>query len=273
MNNFLPGLIMGFREGLEAFLIIVIILRYLDKIDQKVLKKNVYLGVGFGVALSLLVGGALYLISNAIGNTDRLAKIWESGASLVAVALVTTFIIWMIKHGANMAKQVESTTAKSLSRGGIILISAMMVAREGVEIAIFAFAGKYSLLSIIIGVILSLAFALLIFYSLLKISIKTIFNVTLIYLILQAGFLLGYSIHEGLSALKDIGYIAEDSFILTKVFDVSSTILNHKDGPLGLPLYVLTGWYSKPEWVQFIVQYSYSVIMLLFWYKIRKVKK
>lgn len=273
MDIFIPGLIIGFREGFEAFLIIVIILRYLDKIDQKKLKKSVYIGVGFGIAASLLMGGILYLISNAIGNTERLANIWESGSSLIAVALVTTFIIWMIKHGANMTEHVESSAAKSLSKGGIIFISAIMVAREGVEIAIFTFAGQYSIFSITIGIIVSLIFTLLIFYSLLKISVKTIFNITLIYLILQAGFLLGYGIHEGLSALKDIGYIAKDSFALTKVFDLSNTVLDHKQGIIGLPLYVLIGWYSRPEWLQFIAQYSYTSIVLLYWYKKRKANK
>ena len=273
MNDFIPGLIMGFREGLEAFLIIVIILKFLDKTTRNELKKNVYQGVGVGVALSLFIGGILYLISNAIGNTDRLAKIWESSASLVALALVTTFIIWMIKHGSNMTKHVESKTADNLSKGGMILISAIMVAREGAEIAIFTFAGKYNLLSISIGIILSLVVAILIYFSLLNVSIKTIFNVTLLYLILQAGFLLGYGIHEGLSALTDIGYIAKDNMILTKLFDVSGTIFNHKEGVLGVPLYVLIGWYSKPEWVQFIAQYSYTAFILIFWYKVRKANR
>lgn len=273
MTNFLPGLIMGFREGLEAFLIIVIIIRYLDKVNKNDLKKNLYIGVAIGIAISFLVGGVLYLLSQAIGTIDHLENIWAGGASLVALALVTTFIIWMIKNGTNMTKQVEITAAKSLSNLGIILISAMMVSREGAEIAIFTFAGKYSLLSITIGIILSLAFTTLIFYSLVKVNIKTIFNVTLVYLIVQAGFLLGYSIHEGLSALKEIGYIANDSFILTKAFDFSNTILNHEEGLLGIPLHVLTGWYSTPEWVQFITQYSYTSLMLLLWYKVRKVKK
>ncbi len=273
MNNILPGLIMGFREGLEAFLIIVIILRFLDKVNKKELKKNVILGVGLGLLLSLIAGGILYLISNAIGNIERIAKLWESGASLIALALVTTFIIWMIKHGANMTEQVENSASKSLSKVGIVLISAMMVAREGVEIAIFTFAGQYNLISIISGILLSLIFTLLIFYSLLKVNIKTIFNVTLIYLIIQAGFLLGYGIHEGLSALKDIGYIAKDSIFLSKAFDLSNTILYHKEGVLGLPLYVLFGWYSKPEWVQFIAQYGYTFLMLLLWYKTRKINK
>lgn len=273
MNNFLPGLIMGFREGLEAFLIIVIILRFLDKVNKKELKKSVSIGVGLGVSISLLAGGILYLISKAIGNIDRIAKLWESGASLIALALVTTFIIWMIKYGSNMVTHIEGSVTKNLSKTGIVLISLMMVAREGVEIAIFTFAGKYSLVSITAGILLSLIFTLLVFYSLLKVNIKTIFNVTLIYLILQAGFLLGYGIHEGLSALKDIGFISKDSIILSKAFDLSNTILYHKEGALGLPLYVLVGWYSKPEWVQFIAQYGYTSLMLLLWYKTKKLGK
>ena len=168
---------------------------------------------------------------------------------------------------------VESDTAKNLTPMGIILISSVMVAREGVEIAIFSFAGKYNFLSIFTGILISLVISVLIYFSLLKVNIKTIFNVTLIYLILQAGFLLGYGIHEGLSALKDIGYLSKDSFIFVKAFDVSNTIFYHKEGILGLPLYVLIGWYSKPEWVQFIAQYGYTLLMCIFWFKTKNKRK
>ncbi|MEM1485984.1 FTR1 family protein [Oscillospiraceae bacterium PP1C4] len=270
MDSFLPGLIMGFREGLEAFLIIVIMIRYLDKTGQNSYKKYVHIGTGIGIFASLFVGWILYLVSNAIGNTARMAKIWESAASLIALALITTFIMWMIKNGANMTKEIETKTAKNLSISGIILISFVMVAREGVEIAIFTFAGQYTLLSILTGIMIALVFTVLIFYSLIKVNIKAIFNITLIYLILQAGFLLGYGIHEGLAALKDIGYLSSDSLILAKAFDLSGTILRHKDGLLGLPLYVLIGWYSKPEWIQFLAQYGYTSIMLMLWYRYKK---
>ena len=86
-------------------MIIVIIIRYLDKSNRNDLKKNLYIGVAVGIAISFLVGGGLYLLSQAIGPIDHLENIWAGGASLVALALVTTFIIWMIKNGANMAKQ------------------------------------------------------------------------------------------------------------------------------------------------------------------------
>lgn len=270
MSDFLPGLIMGFREGLEAFLIISIMIQYLNQIHQQVLKKNIRIGVGLGMMVSLLVGGGLFLLSRYIGNMEQMANLWESSVSLIALVFVTTFIVWMIKNGSNMAKQVQGSTASSLSKRGIIIISATMVAREGVEIAIFTFAGQYTLVSILAGISLALIFSLLIFNSMIKVNIRTIFNVTLVYLILQAGFLLGYGVHEGLSALKDLGIIASASILLAKAFDVSGTILYHKEGIIGLPLYILFGWYSRPEWIQFVIQYGYTITMLALWNKGRK---
>ncbi|TXT16402.1 MAG: putative Membrane protein [Erysipelotrichaceae bacterium] len=103
-----------------------------------------------------------------------------------------------------------------------------------------------------------------------KINLRILFNITLVYLILQAGFLLGYAVHEGLSALKALSVISGDNFIFTKAFDLSGTVFNHKEGVLGIPLYVLFGWYSKPEWIQLILHYGYIVGMTLVWKNLRK---
>lgn len=266
MLAFLPGTIMGFREGLEAFLIVTMILRYLSKIKQSVYKKHVWQGVIAGISLSLILGLGLNMLSDTIVKVNQFAKIWESVASLAALLLVTTFIFWMINHGRNMAVYVEDQVTYNLSKWGIFLISLMMVSREGVEIAIFTFAGRYTFGSVSLGILGSLVLTILIFYSLVKINLKTIFNITLIYLILQAGFLLGYGIHEGLSAMKDIGYISKDNFILIKAFNLSKTIFYHKEGIFGVPLYVLFGWHSEPEWIQFLTQYIYSISIFIYWY-------
>ena len=266
MDTFLPGTIMGFREGLEAFLIIAMILRYLSKINQPAYKKHVWQGVFVGVLLSLILGLGLIMLSDTIVRTNRFAKIWESVASLIALLLITTFIVWMINHGRNMTVYIENQVAYNLSKWGIFLVSLMMISREGVEIAIFTFAGRYTFRSVSLGILGSLILTILIFYSLVKVDLKTIFNITLAYLILQAGFLLGYGIHEGLSAMKDIGYISKDNFILIKVFNLSKTIFYHKEGILGLPLYVLFGWHSEPEWIQFLTQYIYTTSMFIYWY-------
>ena len=264
---------MSFREGLEAFLIIIILLKFLDKTNNILLKKNVWYGVCAGIGVSFVFGAILMWISSFIGGMDAAAKLWESVASFIAVTLITTFIIWMIKHGSKIKSHIEGKAALNLSKKGIFLIALFMVAREGVEIVLFQFAGKYPLLSILMGVTISIGLVTLIYHSLVKIKIQTIFNITLAYLILQAGFLMGYSIHEGLSAFKELGMIARDHLIFNKAFDLSSTMLNHKEGAIGMLLYVGIGWYSKPEWIQFILQYGLTCFLFWYWYKENYLRK
>jgi high-affinity iron transporter len=264
---------MSFREGLEAFLIIAILLKFLDKTNNKNLKKSVWKGTTAGVIGSIIFGLILMGIASYLGGIDTTAKLWESIASLIAVILITTFIVWMINHSNEIKKHIENKAAINLSKKGIFLLALLMIAREGAEISIFAFAGKFSVFPMILGIALSIVLVTLIHHSLIKIKLKTIFQITLIYLIIQAGFLLGYSIHEGLSALKSMEIINNDSIVLNKAFDLSKTILYHKEGILGVPLYVLLGWYSKPEWIQFISQYSYTLLLLGYWYKQRNHEK
>ena len=270
MEPFIQAMIVAFREGLEAFLIIAILIEFLDKSQEKKYKRNVWQGTFAGIILSIILGIILFMVSSAIGGTDNVAKLWESGASLLAVLLITTFIVWMIKYGKKIKEHVENKAALNLSKAGIFLLAMVMVLREGAEIAIFSFAGKYALLPIIAGITLSIIAVLLIFYSIVKIKLSTIFNITLAYLVLQAGFLAGYSLHEGLSASKGLGILSADNKIYSKAFDVSGTALDHKEGMVGIPLYVAVGWYSKPEWIQFIVQYALTSVLFAYWYFDRK---
>ncbi|KAF0223790.1 MAG: hypothetical protein FD133_1937 [Erysipelotrichaceae bacterium] len=265
MEHFLPGMIMGFREGLEAFVIVVIMLQYLNHTQQQAYKKHVFHGVFGGVAASLLIGFALYLLSQELNQTDEIAKIWESIASMMALILITFFIVWMIKHGRNMVTEIQDQVRQNLTKSGLFSLAFIMVAREGTEIAIFTFAGQYTLLPIGVGITISLILAYLIYKALIKVNLKLLFNITLAYLILQAGFLLGYAVHEGLSALKSLELISENHILLTKAFDLSGTVFDHKVGILGIGMYVGLGWYSRPEWIQFILQYAYTLGLFLLW--------
>lgn len=266
----LPGFIMGFREGLEVFLVVGIIIHYLRKLSRQDLIRFVGFGSSLGIVLSVSLGFGLSALGQTLSNTEFMAKVWESGASLLALVLVTTFIIFMLKHGQNISTQVQSQVDHNLSRTGVFLVSLMLVAREGVEIAIFTFAGKYSLLSVSVGILAALMLCRLISLALVKINLRTLFNVTLVYLVIQASYLLGYGIHEGLSALKDAGYIAKNSSLLVRAFDFSKTVLDHKEGLIGLPLNVLAGWYSRPEWLQLLAQYSYTAFMFVLFFRSRQ---
>jgi len=266
MTQNIPAIIMGFREGLEAFLVIALILRYLTTIGNTQLKRKVYMGGFAGIFGSVLLGLGLFMVANVLGGVSTLSKAWESGASFIALILVTTFIIWMIRHGRQMTSNVCEQVSQNLSASGVFLIAFAMVMREGTEIAVFSFAGKYSTIAVFLGIGVSLVLAIFIYHSLIKVRIDLVFRITLVYLILQAGFLLGYSVHEGFSAMKGYGFLAKDSLLLEKAFNLSSTIFNHKDGIIGLPLNILLGWYSKPEWIQLIVQYSYTFGIFAFWF-------
>ncbi len=267
MSQMIPGFIMGFREGLEAFLLIAIMIKYISSTDQPHLKIKVIQGSGAGLLVSLILGMGLNAISTGLGGVSTMTKVWESAASLIALLLVTMFIFWMINHGSDMAKHIEGEVKKKFSASGLFLISLVIVAREGTEISIFSFAGKYQFSVVLMGVFASLILTILIFYSLVKIDINLLFKITLGYLILQAGYLLGYTLHEGFSALKGYDMISGQNPIFFKAFDVSKTVFSHKDGIIGIPLHVVFGWYSKPEWIQFIVQYSYTIVIFFFWFR------
>lgn len=258
-------MIMGFREGLEAFLVIAVILQYLLKLGQNQLRKNVFWGTATGVGTSLVLGLILKLVADSLGGVSNLAKVWESVASLAALVLVSFFIVWMIRHGSDMAAHARDEVDKHLSGKGLFIVALVIVAREGAEIVLFTFAGKYSLVSIGSGVICSLLLTILVYFSIVKLDLGLIFKVTLAYLILQAGFLVGYGIHEGLSALKGYGALDSSSWLFNKAYNCSQGIFSHKTGWIGVPFHVIFGWYSKPEWIQFLIQYAYTIGMFTYW--------
>lgn len=272
--DILPGFIMGFREGLEAFLIIALMLGYLTKLNRSELRKNVYRGLGIGILASIVFGVLLFGISKLLGDLDvNIAKLWESVASIAAVLLISSFIYWMIKHKNSIVSEIKSKVELNPSKIGITLLAAVMVAREGAEIVLFNFTALDTtsyLTGTVLGISLSLLVVFLISKSIINVNLKLIFNITLVYLILQAGFLLGYSVHEFLSYLKAVEILDSTNIIYTKLFDLSDTFLYHKERLLGIVLYATIGWYSKPEVLQFIIQYSYTSYFIYLFIKTRK---
>ena len=268
-TDIIPGSILGLREGLEAFLIIGIMMKYLEKIGREDLKRSVKLGMGFGLGGSLLIGLILWGAIRVLGgSSDNVGKLWESIASIAGLALLSTFIFWMMKHGKTFSHDVQKQVAAKVSKTGIITLATVIVLREGVEISLFAFSSVNQqpyVIGIAIGVIVSAALAYLVFLSLIRVNLAVLFTITLAYLVLQAGYLLGYSVHEFLSAMKGLGKILADSKIYLKAFNLADTILDHKTGALGVPLNVIVGWYSRPEWIQLILHYGYVAGMLCLW--------
>lgn len=267
--DIIPGSILGLREGLEAFLIVGIMMKYLEKTGRDELKHSVKIGVGIGIGGSLVIGLAIWAVVRLLdGSSDNVGKLWEAIASIAGLGLLSTFIFWMMKHGRTITRDVQNQVEAKISRAGIVTLAAVVVLREGVEISLFAFSSVNEqpyVIGIAVGLIAAAVLAYLVVISLVRVNLSVIFTITLGYLILQAGYLLGYSIHEFLSAMKELGRISAESWIYIKAFDFADTVLDHKTGALGVPLNIIVGWYSRPEWIQLVLHYSYVGGMILLW--------
>ena len=265
------GLITGFREASEAFLLIVVMHRYLKSVSAKNFRHFINFGLITGIIFSGIIGYIFYLLNSYL-NTDETGKLWEFGAGIVAMILVTTFILWMIRHRNDMPDQVKTELKNTMSKWSIFFLAFVITAREGVETVMFAFTSPEGLSFVygnFLGIIIAAIFAVGVFYALIKVSIPTIMKITLGYLVLQAGYIFGYSLHELLSYLKETAMIAESHPLLVKLFDISKSLnglFDHKTGTVGVPLNVLFGWYSRPEWIQFSIQYLYTGSIFLYWY-------
>ena len=136
----IPGSVLGLREGLEAFLIVGIMMKYLEKAGRDELKHSVKLGMGIGIGGSLVVGLALFGAVRLLdGSSNNIGKLWEAVASMAGLALLSTFVYWMMKHGKTVTKDVQNQVDARISRAGIVILATVVVLREGVEISLFAF--------------------------------------------------------------------------------------------------------------------------------------
>ena len=137
LGNYLIGL----REGLEAALVVSILMVYLQRTDRKPLMRWVWYGVGSAVLVSILVAIGLQSISEELG--DKLAEIFAGTVSFIAVAFVTWMIFWMKKSARTISTDLRNALDKAAVTGGQLAVAVMAfiaVVREGAETALFYWA-------------------------------------------------------------------------------------------------------------------------------------
>ncbi len=264
------NIIVGFRESLEAILIIFIIYKVI-KIENKIyLKKYLYEGVFAGIFLSLMV---VFLINGlesiAINYGEVFEKSWEVIASFITAILVFLLVRYMVKNSHNITNSTQEQTINSLSPTGIFILTSLMVAREGFEIVLFTFnsnnTGIY--LEVLFGILLGVLLGFLINYSIINVSLKSVFKVITIYLILQVGYLLGYAVHEFIELLEIKEIFLNSTILYGRLFDLSNTILDSSKSLLGILLNATLGWKSNPHILQFIIQYISTIYLFILYIK------
>ncbi len=260
------NVVVGFRESLEAILIIFIIYKVLKLENKNNLKKYIYEGVVAGIVLSLVV---VFLINGlesiAVNYGEVFEKSWEVIASFTSAILVLLLVKYMIENSYNITLNTKEQTRNSLSPLGIFILTSLMIAREGFEIVLFTFNSTSSnvILQVLLGIVLGVILGFLINYSIINVSLKTIFKVITIYLILQVGYLLGYAVHEFIELLEVKELFLNSTIVYGRLFDLSDTFLDSSNSLIGILLNATVGWKSNPHILQFVAQYITTIYLFI----------
>lgn len=206
------NLLIGLREGLEAALVVGILVAYLVKSGRRDMRRWVWTGVGLAVAASLAVWG---LITATAGElTARGEQIFAGILSIVAVGFVTWMILWMRTAARRMRAELGGKLDAALVAGpfAVLATSFVAVAREGVETALFLWSsmratggGVLPTLGALTGLSVAVLLGYLIYRGALRINLATFFTWTGLALIVVAAWVLGYGVHE----LAEAGVIGE----------------------------------------------------------------
>lgn len=268
LGFFTTGLLTGLREGVEAALIVSIILAYLAKTGNQRHFGTIWLGAGLAVVTSIVIGVVLF---TTIGGFEEPAEqIFEGFAMLIAAGVVTWMLFWMRRTAANIKGELQASVDRALIEGGVIglaFLAFTAVIREGIETALFlmgqATAAGTEALSTLVGAVVGLIIAVVIGIGLYRgarvLNLRTFFQWTGIALIFIAAGLLSHGIHEFVEA----GWITVGT---ETAFDISGVLPHEPEagflGVVGSVLRALVGYTSTPEWITFLAWLVYVVVVL-----------
>jgi high-affinity iron transporter len=200
----LPTFVIGLREGVEASLIVGIIAAFLRQRGASAQLRWVWTGVVAAVALCLATGLLLEVLNENL--PQRQQEGLETVIAAVAVAMVTSMILWMARHARSIKRELE-TKADAAIQGSVWAMVAMAflaVVREGLETAVFllsAFQASTNRAAASAGAVLGLVVAVAIGYGLyrggVKINLAKFFTATGLVLVLVAAGLVAFALHTG----------------------------------------------------------------------------
>ena len=250
-----------FREGLEAALIVGIVIGYLVKIGQGRRVRTAWAGVGTAVALSALLAFGISAVGAELQG--RAEQIFEGVTMFLAVGVLTWMIFWMrfqarfLKVSLEKEVQTAATSGQTLALFGVAFVA---VFREGVETALFlsasAFAadGAGTLIGALLGLAIAVALGWLIYASTVRLNVRLFFNVTSVLLLFFAAGLLAHGVHE----FQEAGLLP---MTIEQVWNLNH-ILDEKSA-LGEILKALFGYNGNPSLLEVISYAAYWVVALV----------
>jgi len=219
-GTIVPNLVIGLREGLEATLIVTILLAYLVKVERRDRLPQVALGVGLAVALSLAFGAALTFTAASMSTSAQEA--FSGVLSLLAVGFVTWMVFWMRRAARSLSGELRGRldTALAVGAGAVALTCFLAVGREGLETALFLWSATQStggsgigpLLGAVLGLGAAVVLGWLLYRRAVRLNLSRFFTWTGLGLIVVAAGVASYGVHDLQEAgwLPGLGAVAFD---------------------------------------------------------------
>ncbi|WP_231580801.1 MULTISPECIES: iron uptake transporter permease EfeU [unclassified Leucobacter] len=203
-RSMLGTFLIGLREGLEAALIVGILIAYARKLDRKDVVVRIWLGVGVAIGISLAVGAILTY--GAYGLSFRAQEIIGGSLSLLAVVMVTWMIMWMARASRSMSGELRGRLDAVIggTGWGIVAVALLSVGREGIETALFIWAttratgtgALLGFLAAVAGILVAAALGWAISRGLLRIGLSRFFRWSGAILVVFTAGVLAYAIHD-----------------------------------------------------------------------------
>lgn len=256
----IPTFVIYLREGIEASMIVAILLSYLSQINQRKYFRDVFLGVAAACVLILVGGIAAYVLIDRYSGSNIQAY-FETVTYLIAAAFLTVMTFWMHKHARTMSSELRQRGEVALSKGnrfGLGVLAFQAVGREGLETMVFTLAivfagsrqaavpqsGHQLLFGAIAGLIVAFAVAFAIYKLGAKVNLRRFFRVLGVLLMLFAAGLLADAVQN----LQQLGWLP---FAQHVMWNSSGALAEGSN--FGDVLHQLVGYADQPTVLQAIV--------------------
>lgn len=282
MITALPTFLIGLREGLEAALVVGILVAYLTRLGRRDVLPRLWIGVGLAALVALVVGAVLTFGAYAL--TFQAQELLGGLLSLVAVAMVTWMIFWMQKTARTLKRSLEGGLDRALAEGGlwaIVVIGFVSVAREGLETTLLLWsmvqsfgATPTALLGALAGLAVAALLGWLLARGMLRLNLRRFFTWTGAFLVIVAAGVLAYAIHDlqeagalpgpftataPLDPITGAVAIGAAGFPFGWAFDVTAAIA--PGSPLAVILQSTVGFMPQMTWLQVICWIAYILIV------------
>ncbi|MFT4087797.1 MAG: FTR1 family protein [Gordonia sp. (in: high G+C Gram-positive bacteria)] len=203
------GLI-GLREGLEAGIVVMVLIAFAVKSERRDALKWIWAGVV--AALTMTIGTFLIIQFGTSTISSLSAELIAGIASLLAVSIVTYMVLWMRKASAHISGDLKAGLTQALTLGApaVFGLAFLAVGREGFETALLMVgyaesvsSGVWPLLGLLLGILIAALLVVAMYFGAIRINFSKFFLYTGVFLILIAAGILSYGIH----ALQTYGWL------------------------------------------------------------------